>query len=123
LAKADRVIHWARASWWVDRPRRKEILRETWADLVAYEAEAEAATPEPSTGRLGRNETSSAGEGEKLREALSRRSYAMSGPHLSGYHLVLGFNTREEVDAAHKALPRLASPAQPAIVPGGEGER
>jgi hypothetical protein len=50
LAKADRVIHWARASWWVDRPRRKEILRETWADLVAYEAEAEAeaATPEPS---------------------------------------------------------------------------
>lgn len=32
---------------------------------------------------------------------LASRCYAMSEPHLSGYRLVLGFETLEAVDAAH----------------------
>jgi hypothetical protein len=96
---------------------------------VMYDAApANPATPEPSgAGRLGRNETSSAGEGEKLREALERfvpftitetADYAEVFDRL-GEKLAL--TTRPEIFEALNAA--LASPDQAAVVPGGEGER
>ena len=35
---------------------------------------------------------------------LSARCYVMSEAHLSGYRLIIGFETLEDLDAAHKAI-------------------
>lgn len=35
---------------------------------------------------------------------LTRARYMMTEPHLSGFRIVLGFDTRDEADAAHAAL-------------------
>lgn len=35
---------------------------------------------------------------------LARRCYTMSESHLSGYRLILGFETLEDVQAAHEFL-------------------
>lgn len=40
---------------------------------------------------------------------LARASYVMSEPHDSGYRVVIGFDTREEADAAHEFLARSSS--------------
>jgi hypothetical protein len=103
---------------------------------------ANPATPEPSSmGRLGRNETSSAGEGEKLREALkpfaelviladeeAERGDEDPLPERGSVHLLIEGEGelgnlplsafRRAADAYAAAL---ASPD--AVVPGGEGER
>jgi hypothetical protein len=50
-----------------------------------------------------------------LAEALSRRCYTMSGPHLSGWRLIIGFNTLEEAQAAHTAVAE-AKPAAPELL-------
>ena len=43
---------------------------------------------------------------------LASRCYAMSEPHLSGYRLVLGFETLEAVDAAHTWVANVRKAAQ-----------
>jgi hypothetical protein len=35
---------------------------------------------------------------------LSRRVYVTSGPHLSGYRVIIGFNTLEDASAAHQSV-------------------
>lgn len=42
--------------------------------------------------------------------ALSKRCFILSGPHLSGWTLTIGFERREDVDDAHKALASLTPP-------------
>lgn len=41
---------------------------------------------------------------------LARASYVMSEPHGSGYRVVLGFDTRDDADAAHEHIARAARP-------------
>jgi hypothetical protein len=45
---------------------------------------------------------------------LSVYGYAMSEPHLSGYRLILGFETLEQVQAAHSAVAELSKEAKAA---------
>jgi hypothetical protein len=110
------------------------------APAVWTEAEP-APSEESGTGRLGRNETSSAGEGEKLREALkpfaelviladeeAERGDEDPLPERGSVHLLIEGEGelgnlplsafRRAADAYAAAL---ASPD--AVVPGGEGER
>ena len=42
--------------------------------------------------------------GAAVERALSKRSFILSGPHLSGWTLTLGFADRDDVNAAHSAL-------------------
>lgn len=52
---------------------------------------------------------------------LASRCYAMSEPHLSGYRLVLGFETLEAVDAAHTWVANVRkAPQQATPEPVGE---
>jgi hypothetical protein len=39
---------------------------------------------------------------------LARHAYTFSEPHLSGYRLVIGFETLEQAQAAHRYLAALA---------------
>lgn len=50
---------------------------------------------------------------ERVREALSKRAYAMSGPHLSGYQLVIGFECLSDAQDAHAAVDLIGREALP----------
>lgn len=39
-----------------------------------------------------------------MTQALSKRCYVMSEPHLSGWWLVIGFESMEDVNEAHRAV-------------------
>ena len=61
-------------------------------------------------------------------EALASRCFSMSEPYLSGWRLIVGFNTREEVDAAQEYVARLpmcdAFASPPSVsVPGVDAVR
>jgi hypothetical protein len=64
---------------------------------------------------------------DAVRGALASRCFSMSEPYLSGWRLILGFDTREEVDAAQEYVARLpmrdAFASPPSVsVPGVERE-
>ena len=65
---------------------------------------------------------------DAVREALASRCFSMSEPYLSGWRLIIGFNTREEVDAVQEYVARLpmrdAFASPPSVsVPGVEREK
>lgn len=71
--------HYQEGRGWDSQPTVEDgdMARQALADLQAQQAPLVAKNP------------------------LSKRCYAMSEAHLNGYRLVLGFNTLEDLDAAH----------------------
>jgi hypothetical protein len=86
-------------------PPGNQLLREALTSMLSYTAELNPnqgfeESDHPAVLQAAAALSHLAAE-QPQPNPLTARCYTMSEPHLSGYRLILGFQTREAVEAAH----------------------
>ncbi len=78
------------------------IVNSRWADSACSQKHIARLEQELAEARQA-----AAPDGSEVNRPLASRCFSMSEPYLSGWRLVIGFNTREEVNAAQEYVARL----------------